>query len=76
MLGNLGRILSEKYQVYVKTLRAVPSTKPRVLRKDGTPKNTFGKKKWRWLVGVLLLSVAVGILIGAIAAGRLRFLFP
>jgi hypothetical protein len=29
---------------------------------------------WRWLIGMLLLAVAVGILAGAIAAGRLKFL--
>jgi len=35
-----------------------------------------GKANTKWLIGILLLALALGILVGAIAAGRLRFLFP
>jgi hypothetical protein len=30
----------------------------------------------KWLIGILLVAVALGILVGAIAAGRLKFDFP
>jgi len=33
------------------------------------------KSEWRWRIEVLLVALALGILVGAIAAGRLRFLF-
>jgi hypothetical protein len=29
----------------------------------------------KWLIGVVLAALALGALVGAIAAGRLRFLF-
>jgi hypothetical protein len=32
------------------------------------------KADWKWLIGMLLLAAALGILAGAIAAGRLRSL--
>ena len=34
------------------------------------------KAEKKWLIGFLLLAVALGILVGAIVAGRLRFRFP
>ena len=34
------------------------------------------KNKRKWLVGIVLVVIALGSLAGAIAAGRLRFLFP
>jgi hypothetical protein len=33
------------------------------------------RSEWKWRIAVLLVSLALGILAGAIAAGRLRFLF-
>ena len=33
------------------------------------------KSEWKWRIEVLLVTLALGILAGAIAAGRLRFLF-
>jgi hypothetical protein len=33
------------------------------------------KREQKWLVGIVVVVIALGILAGAIAAGRLRFLF-
>jgi len=33
------------------------------------------KSEWKWHIEIMLVSLALGILAGAIAAGRLKFLF-
>jgi len=33
------------------------------------------KSEWKWHIKIMLLTLALGILAGAIAAGRLKFLF-
>ena len=33
------------------------------------------KSEWKWRIEIMLLTLALGILAGAIAAGRLKFLF-
>jgi hypothetical protein len=34
------------------------------------------KSEWKWRIEMLLVALALGILVGAIAAGQLKFLFP
>ena len=39
------------------------------------PGNKMQKSEWKWRIEMLLTALALGILAGAIAAGRLKFLF-
>jgi hypothetical protein len=33
------------------------------------------KSEWKWRIEIMLVTLALGILVGAIAAGQLKFLF-
>jgi hypothetical protein len=33
------------------------------------------KSEWKWGIAIMLAALVLGILVGAIAAGRLNFLF-
>jgi hypothetical protein len=36
---------------------------------------TMRKSEWKWGIAIMFAALALGILVGAIAAGRLKFLF-
>jgi len=67
------RILSKKDKNLIKTqvrrkwyhLTAVGKSRATAMRKS----------EWNWRIEILLVALALGTLGGAIAAGRLRFLF-
>lgn len=73
--GALVRILSEKNRLFIRTSVRLSRRNHPVPGKKSL-RTLAWKAETKWLIGMLLLALALGALIGAIAVGRLRFLFP